>query len=585
MFNNQNFVFGTVIDCSPENTLTVQLENGETGVVEMAQAGRRNFKAGARLNWMIGMRRGFCAGDMGEDGRRMLSARAFEENEYRRIVEDFQQKKRNVYMGTLVTVSQDGKLAYYEIAQGVSASASIGDFSRMRAASFYQISVPKQIPVVVKSFHDATGCLRVTTVPVFGDFRTNVEKLQLQVGSVVPGYVSSEAHNVAGVIISLAPNLTIRSAVGTVGSWVNVEILSIDEECQTIRGHVKGWCDEHPRSFDMLRWVQPLEELPEYIDLQEFYPRVCPKERAVMPAPQAAESENGLDLLLQKLEGEASPFALKEGETGARVPINSCKVQKILQGSMSGRLQNKHMVIAKAVNALKYATMAQVKEYLQLQEDMELSDAELRHDIEELLRYDIVHALNIMDGDTAVLPGVLYPGAMNYFKYTGMARYLPTWQYNTEPDVSLIKCYLSANWLLLGMLREKGKSVALEPRVYIRLSEELRIRPRFRLIQSNGKGLYLESARSNWLNGMLEKLQRYERYFDFSQEKAEVLITLESRDAVEDFARDVAALKLKFDVCITCDADCLPCPTFCRVPAHVPQQRGVLNRLVGWLRS
>lgn len=582
MFENQNFVFGVVVNCSEENELTVQLENGETGCVEMAQAARREFKPTARLDWMVGTRRGFCAGEMRPDGRRALSAKAYEEQLFRRIVEDYEQKRRNVYQGHLAYVSKDGTQAYYEIAQGVLAAAGICEFNRMRLSGYQQIAVPNDMPLTIKTINPY-GVIRVSGVPAFGDFASNADRLQLTEGGIATGYVSGTAYG-GGVIVAFAPNLTMRVPGARVGDWVEVQIHDVNRQEQRINGRILGRKAEHPRYFDFAKWITPFEELPAYIDLREFQSRVCPRVNPVQLPEVSAAPENKLDALIREAEAE-TPFAVKAGETGVRRPLNHGSAHAIMAAAMNGRLNARHMAAAKAVNALKYSTQAQVREYLRLQENLDLTEAELRSVIGQLVQHDIVHVMDLMDGENPSLPGVLYPGMTNYYKYTGMSRYLPNWQYSAEPDVSMIKCALSANELLLGMLESRDDIAGCENRVYIRTEEDLRIRPRHRLTLCDGTAVYLESARSDWKDTMLEKLQRYDRYFAGTQEKAEVVITLERAEETEAYAREAAALNLKYDVYVTCDSDARRGLPARHVPAHREEAKPMFARLIRWLHQ
>lgn len=580
MFELGNVMSGTVTACSPENELTVQLDNGATGYVPCEEALCSSRKVPAKLDWMIGQKKNFCLGDIGEDGRYELSARAYEEYMYQRVAEDFQNKVRNVYSGKLEGISPDGKLAFYRVAQGVSVYITVTNFNRLWLNSYREISMPSEIPLVISGI-GKQGRLYGSAVPAFGDFRSNVEKLQLAEGSIVDGYVSSEAHKVGGVIVGLSPNLTVRVPHARVGDWVRMEITGVNMEEQRIRARVIGRSDSHPSRMDCRRWLVPMEELPDYIDLDEFGARLCPRERTA-PLPEATgEQAGGLDALLNKLDGR-TPFGIREGETGVRMPLNYGTPQKISHDCMAGRLTDVHMAAAKAVNALKYSTLAQLKEYLRLQANLSLTDTDLREVVNRLVRRDIVHVLNIMDGERESVPCVLYPGVTNYYHYTGMRRYLPAWQYNTEPDVSLMKCYLSSNELLLGMMRREGQRAELEARVYILTDDGLRIRPRYRMRRED-RLMYLESARSNWLDGMMEKLQRYAKYFDMEQEDADVYITLETPEEADALADRVAEMQLKYDVYLTCDAECANEPVFRHVPAYVPAQKGFFVRFRRWM--
>ena len=573
-FKNKEAIFGTVIACDDNNTLTVQLNNGETGVVAADEISRRETTEASNYAWMLGRCFGFIAGEVDGEGRRILSGKAYENQLYKEIVRAFQAKERNVYTARLASTTRDGKLAFYTLAQGVNASVAVNDFAFTRVRSFQDVVLPREMTVAIKEI-DKLGRLRIYTKLAFGDFASSADRLSLDVGSEVEGLVTGKAQTTGEAIVSLAPNLTVLTDRAPMDSWVRVRITRLNREDRRLKGEIIGDCGEAYRHFAFERWCVGADEYPAYVDPADFERRIGPRKvEGVAPAPAATEEIE----LSYELSATLSPFALRENEVALRTPLNGGTAKRILFESQQGYLNANHLMVARAVNDLKYTTSWQVQRYLHLKHGVVLGVHSLWSILNRLIKLDILHTLRLgLDGHFSSLR-ILYPGAQMYSIYTGSMRYLPTCAYSAEPDPALVKCHLSANQLLLGVMHSRSDVHEIENRVFINDDDGTRIRPRHKITLEDGEAIYIESARSNWLKDMLGKLGRYDAHFKGSGERARVIITLEDAEGVEAFARQVAELRLGYEVGVTSDLQCLPEPILRTIPAHA-REGGLFSRI------
>jgi len=583
MFENKDVVFGTVVACGSNNTLTVQLDNGDMGLVEAGEIGRRELNENSNLNWMIGRRYGYFAEKNDDEGFRILSGKAYENDQYEKIVSAFRAKERNVYTAHLSSTTKDGKLAFYMLAQGVNASVAVADFAYTRISSFNDIILPRELTVAIKEI-DNQGRIRLYTKLAFGDFASSVERLSLVPGSVADGYVSGFVPTNCDAVVTLAPNLTVLTNRAAMGNWVKVQISRVNLEEQRLKGEITEDCGGVYKHFNFSEWCLDSYGFPAYVDIEEFECKIGPRKRGGKKTPTTSVMADEVQISYET-SSMVSPFALREGEVGVRTALNGGSAKHIIFESQHGYLNENHMLAAKAVNDLKYTTAWQVQRYLHLKHGLKLTEKNLWAILNRLIKHDIIHTLRFSKDGQCSVQNILYPGATMYQAYTGSPRYLPTWAYSAEPDPAQIKCYLSANQLLLGIMHSWHNIADIENRVYIMTDSGLRIRPRHKVFAQDGEVVYLESARSNWVDGMLEKLQRYEAYLQDANEKAKVVITLEDEGSIASFVQRVADLHLSFDVLITCDLQCLPVPILQKVPACIRENEtkkggGFFSRLV-----
>lgn len=583
MFENKEVVFGTVVACGSNNTLTVKLDNGEMGLVKVGEIGRRELNENSNLKWMIGRRYGYFAGAIDNEGFRMLSGKAYENDQYEEILSAFRAKERNVYTAHLSSTTKDGKLAFYTIAQGVNASVTVADFAYTRISSFNDIILPRELTVAIKEI-DNQGRIRLYTKLAFGDFASSVERLSLVPGSVADGYVSGYVPTNGDAVVTLAPNLTVLTNRAAMGNWVKVQISRVNLEEQRLKGEISEDCGSVYKHFNFSEWCQDSDIFPTYVDIEEFESKIGLRNRGSKKTPTISVKTEEVQISYET-SSTVSPFALREGEVGVRAALNGGSAKHIIFESQHGYLNENHMLAAKAVNDLKYTTAWQVQRYLHLKHGLKLSEKNLWAILNRLIKHDIIHTLRFSKDGQCSVQHILYPGATMYQVYTGSPRYLPTWAYSAEPDPAQIKCYLSANQLLLGIMHSWQNIEDIENRVYIMTDSGLRIRPRHKVITKEGNIVYLESARNNWVDGMLEKLQRYETYLQGVDEKAKVVITLEEEGSIDSFVHRVAELHLSFDVFVTCDLQCLPVPVLKEVPACIQENEtkkggGFFSRII-----
>ena len=566
MFTNKEVIFGTVSSVSADNSLTVLLENGETGRVARDEIGRRELKDNVDLSYMVGRTYGYFAGDADEDGCRILSGKAYENDQYQKIVDAFNAGVRNVYTARFSSVTRDGGLAFYTLAQGVNASMTLSDFAYTYLPSFASVRLPHEMTVAVKGI-DEQGRIRIYAKLGFGDFAANVDRLNLEEGSMVEGIVSGHVTDRSDAIVALTPNLTILTGYAPKHSRVKVKVTAIDRAEQRIRGEIVSdyGMDHAFLRFD--EWCVGAEQYPAYVDVQAFESRLGPTGRTSRKLSVGPADIEEVDIGYET-SASVSPFAVREGETVIRSAINGGTTKKILFESQHGYLSDVHRLTAQAVNDLRYTTSWQVQRYLDMKYGMKLTEKKLWNVLTRLIKLDILHAMHFSKDGQAAVQHILYPGATMYTAYTGASRSLPTSAYSAEPDPAMLKCCLSANQLLLGMMHGWDNVQEINTRVFL-TGENVRIRPRHKVTTCEGDIVYLESARGGWTDSMLEKLRRYDTYLQQTGEAARVAVTLEDEIDVELFVQQVAGLRLSYPVMVTCDLKCLPAPVMREVPAYV----------------
>lgn len=583
MMYDKKPIFGEIIECDADNTLTVQLDNGEIGIVPQEEIGRRAVKATSTFDWMLGRRYGFFASDSFSNGHRILSSKAYEDDCYKKIVNAFFNNERNVYAAHLCNVLRDGKVAFFQIAQGVNASLTVNDFALTRVANFHDIVLPRDMTVAIKEI-TSEGHIRLCGKPAFGDFAASIDRLNITMGSEVEGLVTSFVPSNNDAIVTLAPNLTVLTSPAPVGTWVKVKVFHVKHDEQRIKGEITERMEGTRKPFLYSSFCVDHDSYPAWLNLQEFEKQIGPRKRApsVMsrPAVSAAPVAPHQPEISYELSSFSSPFVHREGEMAIRSPLNGGTPANILFEAEHGYLNEKHMQAAKVINEMRYCTTWQLQRYLHLKHDLVLSDSVISSLTHRLVKLDIINTLHFsLDGHCSNQP-ILYPSARLYSSYTGAPRALPNYAYTAELDPAQIKCYLSANQLLLGMMHS-GIVSEVDNRVFMSVENGPRLRSRYKVITKTGDIIYLESVRSNDHAHMLDKLSRYAACLSAAGEHASVAITLEDECEIAPFVERVADLHLEFDVLVTCDLKCLPDPVFITIPAHVPESResGLFSRI------
>ena len=557
-------VYGTVTGVDGEGALLVLLDGGERGVAEFGEISRQANIRRDHLERMIGWHIGFIPGEAREDGSIRLSGRAYEEQEYRRVCDDFERKARNIYSGKLVSVTMDGKLAFYRLAQGVTGAMHVSAFSLGRVYSFRDIDLPKYLTVAVSGV-DSRGWLSLSAKSAFGDFEYSAKRLALCEGQMVEGMVANMMADGAAAVM-LAPNLSVLTdACCRVypGDRVRLRIRRVDWEQHRVKAQMLERTEEAGRRFDYEAWNRPAEELPAYIDLAAF------DEQIRLNKPQTQREENaaaGQEALDFSVSATRSPFSTYQNERIVREAHRPSRVQDIYFEARMGYLGEKHMKVADAVEALKYSSAWQVRRFLYLKDGLMISEREMKNIVDRLVKHNVVGVLRFQSDEGSLLTRVLHP-SINYRALCGRNPRNFGPRDFMESDASSIKMRLASNQLLIGLMRSGKEIGGIETHPFLRSDEiEVRVRPRH-MVLCDGKRRYLEAVRRGWEEEMLDKLRRYEVLLVRQREEAGVMVVLEDQALVEPMLERIAEMRLGYPVWLTDDLSCLPEPKLIEIPA------------------
>lgn len=490
--------------------------------------------------------------------------RRFEQMEYQKICEAFHQKQRNVYSGQFVSMTPDGKLAFYRIAPGVSGALHVSMFSLCRLYSFRDIELPKELTVVITGI-DERGYLNLSSKPAFGDFDYSVNHMGLTDGMITEGVVVHIMPEGAAAIM-LSPNISVLATACCrvyPGDRVRLRIRRIDHEQHRIKVQMLEKIEKNSTVFDYQAWNIPSEQLDAYIELSEF------EERIRLKRPQQGK-DSSADAVPQQLDFSVnavrSPFSTYANERVVREVRRPSRVQDIYFEARMGYLGERHIKVANAVEALKYASAWQLRRYLYLMEGLQLSERELKGIIDRLVKHDVIAVLRFQSDEGNLLTRVLHP-SLNFRAFSGRNPRNFGAKDFMENDAAHIKMRLASNQLLIGLWHSCPEAKNVETHPFLRDDElEVRIRPRHS-IQIGGKSYYLEALRKNWEQQVLDKLDRYERYITRRKEEAVVYIVAEEQEDVAWLAEKIADMKLSFTVILTDDIRCLPEPHGTEIPA------------------
>ena len=550
---NQSVIFGTITAVDENKNLSVELENGEKGVVTLSELGRRNFGENYPLHIMIGRRLGFIPGKNPAE----LSARRYEEELFEEIRTAFENRTRNVYPAELVSVTPT--TAYYRIAQGVNGGVMLSEFAFAYTESFTSPSMrlPRQVHVVIKQITE-NGRIDLSMRPAFGDFDTTVNRLGLSEGCEFEAPVISMTRNGHGTVAMLAPNLTVLSGSVPVGDVVKMRCTAIQRDLRRLRTEVISSRPGTGCAFNYDSFLIPAQELGDYVDLDDFDARVRPVSAAV----SAPKKDIEIDFSIPA-NTYSSPFAVEEGETVVheRRTINRSGLNHILE---SGALDDRYRSICRAVCDLRYSNMYLIQHYLSAKHGLNISTMALKSMLTRLVDCSILSLMHFQrDGGARSTP--VYVCGNQYRNFMSTYPRLQAWEYSNT-DASIPKTRLCSNQLLVGLMHSRCVTEH-EPHPYIIYNDgtpdEIRVRPRHRLVV-DGKLCYLEGVRSNWeFRAFADKLKRYQAAFDHSGEKAEVLVAVETREIAQQMAERVEReLALGYTVRFCADLDALPEPQF-----------------------
>lgn len=563
MFNGPE-VYGTIVRTAEDGSVWVELEDGRQGRAEFSEITRQTNLKREGLERMVGWRMGFMPGETGEDGCLILSGRAFEESEYQRIRDDFEQKRRNIYPGRLVSITADGKLAFYKLAQGVTGALHVSAFSLCRVYSFRDIELPKQLMVAVSGI-DGRGWLSLSAKPAFGDFEYAVRRLELAENMTVDGLVSGIMADGAAAIM-LAPNLTVLTDAACrvyPGDWVRLRVRRIDHEQHRVKVQMLERTEDRGRRFGYQAWVREAGELEAYTDLQQF------DERVRLHKPQNARQEEPEEEAAApdfSVAASRSPFSTYRNERIVREAHQPSRVQDIYFEARMGYLSDKHMKTAAAIEALKYSSAWQVRRFLYLTENLSVSERELKNIIDRLVKHDVVGVLRFQSDEGSLLTRVLYP-SINYRAFVGRNPRNFGPKDFMESDAAGVKTRLAANQLLIGLLHAAESAPQVDTHPFLKLEEnDIRIRPRH-MLTTDGRVRYLEAVRKGGEENFLEKLRRYETVLGRTKEDAGVVAVMEDGAQAEAMAARVSEMRLSIPVWLTDDLNCLPDPALTEIQA------------------
>ena len=576
MADKRSQVYGVVIGCGSDGTLHVSLESGETGIVQFSEISRQTNIRRDNLERMIGWRLGFIPGSVREDGIVELSGRELEEQEYERVISDFHSRKRNIYAARLVSVTADGKLAFYRLAQGVNGALHVSQFCLCRIFSFKDIDLPRQMTVAVSGI-DERGWISLSAKPAFGNFEHSVEKLALTEGGTAEGQVTSVMADGA-VAVMLAPNLTVLTDASChvyPGDRVSVKCRRIDWEQHRVKAQLMERLASGGR-FSYDEWIRPDGELEPYIDLEEFDSQIRLNKPAAAQetAPAAEQPEEPVDFTVTATR---SPFSTYQNERIIREARRPSRVHDIYFETRMGYLNERHLKVASAVEELKYCSAWQVRRYLFLKEKLSFPEREIKSIVDRLVKHDIIGVLRFQSDEGSLLARVLHP-ANNYRAFCGVSPRNFGPRDFMESDVSSVKTRLASNQLLIGLMNGAGSVESLDTHPFLRDDEiGVRVRPRHTIVL-DGKKRYLEAVRKGWEENIIEKLRRYEALSEREKDyDSGVMVVLEEEAQAASIAEKVAELKLPFAVWLTDDLSCLPEPKLTYIR---PTEKSLLKRLI-----
>ncbi len=577
--------YGTVSRVEADGSLLVALENGEQGRVPFSEITRQDNLRTETLHRLIGRRLGFIGmenpnGSQTENGSTedaetttLLSARAYEQQEYARICRAFGDKERNVYMGQLTSVTADGKLAFYQIAQGVTGALHVSSFSLCRVYSFRDIDLPKEMPVIVSEV-DERGWLSLSAKPVFGDFEYTLKKLGIEEGTQTEGIVTNILAEGAAAVM-LAPNLSVlldTSCRVYPGDRVSLRIKRVDRELNRLKAAMLERVGEGMTRFDYGAWCLPVRMLGEWVDVAAFDELIRLKRTPQNDKKESAAPPEEIDFAVN---AQRSPFSTYANERIVREVRRPSRVQDINFEARMGYLGERHMKVAAAVEALKYSSAWQIRRWLFLKEGMALSERELKGVVDRLVKHDILGVLRFRSDEGSLLTRVLHP-SLNYRAFCGRNPRNFGAKDFMETDASAVKTRLAANQLLIGMMHSRKGELEVETHPFLKNEEgDLRLRPRH-TIRVDGKTHYLEAVRCGGEQEMYEKLLRYEMMIERFREEAEIIIVVENSAMAAEMARRIGEMRMNVSVWLTEDLKCLPEPVLSEIAAA---PRSLLQRI------
>lgn len=564
---------GLILSCDPQtHDLTARLSDGGEAVIPFREITRQTNLSPEYAARQVG--RTLRMQPIPACESIYYSIRAYEEAQFEEIRRAFLQRERNVYRARFKLIAPGGKLAFYQLAQGVNGAVHVKEFSCGRIDDFNRLEMPRELPVTMREI-DGQGRLTLTAKPAFGDFAQTLAHLKLQAGTRTVGTVCCHFPKAVGVMLS--PNVMTLAEAETfppAGSRAEVEILRVEEDLHKVRSRLIGPCDAPPmRHAD---WIFEPDEA--WIDLPAFLNRVEVRKSPVIEETPKPPPEPPSFLL----EAEKSPFSTFPSETVVREETEPASPQTVLRQAQSGRLDARLLPLAQAVEELRYATAWQLQRYLYLRRGLVIERTRLNALLERLCALDVCAALRFSSEGVECKFKTYYP-SLNYHclaernpRNFGAAD-------RAEENAARVKARLAANQLLLGMMYESRGALA-EPETHPYLFDRLsgvRVRPKH-AFECGGAYCLVDAFRRDDLPACEEKLARYARYFeDNPQDNVQLCLAVEEGQT-EAFLRAVERAELPFPTLLTTDLACLPEPKF----AHtvLPQRKSRLRQLLGRLK-
>lgn len=500
----------------------------------------------------------------------VYSARLYEEAEYAKIRSTFEEGVRNTYNASFKCITASGKIALYELAQGVVGGIHVRNFSLNRIPSFYDVKLPETLPVTILGFDEDK--LTLSSAAGFLGFRESVEHLGLEPGCTADGYALDWLTGGTGVVVILAPNLYTIVNWSPTNRHVRVRIKRIDFENNRVKADfIEENLNPAFRSFD--EFVRPEFDL--MTDPDAFVKANKPGKKKAAAVDEEDDNEEAVpEVPSFEIRSTVSPFRILEGET---IQFDHDHPHSKLDvGIEHGKLTQKHAELAAAVDYLKYTSFDHLYKYLYLT-GRPMNERKLRKQLEILCRYSILRRFKFACPEgtpetSKKYTSFVYTRGINYLDFAGTYH---SFHYTIPKDgdrATYAKGRLAVNALLLGLLH---------------LYEDVTVENlyKFDSCEEDGKALYtsyhvsspelgecwLESCRSDYEDRILSRLQRY-NLSGRLRSTDNVLITLEDKDHLERFAEKVRDLKLGYTVRMTYDIKCfergfvktiLPCTPEC----------------------
>lgn len=497
-----------------------------------------------------------------ENGIPLYSGQEYIE-QFDRIKEDFETRKRNVYLGKLRRTLE--KMAFFEIkGTALCVGVSIRDICITRLADLRSVRLPAELPIAITQVDEQHGLISGTTKVGFGSFLDNVERLDLQVGCEVESYVYNRLPDGNGAC-SIAPNLTTLLNNCQADRWVRLLITSID--LQSGRLKAEEVCELPYRGLDFSQSAFGMEHLPEWIDVQAFNVNLHPAPRQ-RTSKGTTDEEECMPYTIRwdhfNTDSEISPFAVREGETIERDLVRPLPLFLLQNQMISGQITDAHRFFAKAAAPLKIATSYQLAVLVALKHpELRMSVNQPRRIINKLVNLSVLRKVVLTTPENGIMN--LYTPAANYRVLMGENASMPRYLEATE-DSALLLERLAMTQLYFG-LRKHWLDAEFCSNLMI---EEDDGRHFFisHAAKKDGREYWITAYRKPHYFRLEANLsERWAQVIQSRPEKPILLLALESEADIAEYAPKIAALHLQYEVWLTSDMKALPDLEFVKIPS------------------